>query len=246
MAKMSPIVPVAAAGAALLLMSKKKRRPSPGGTSRFGVHVSSDCQTVVVKDKDLFLQYLIGATKELIDIDQSLTAIQLTDALFGDLAPGCSGFPEEPESGAVVELYSTIARTVTRILAYDPRVQVSSEDFIDKTTAIAYNDWYKAWRNYPSAVVPGVPDGQVSFSSDLSSYEISPTWYENTVKPFVHEAVQQGAGDTAYESFVDQRGVLVGELVEPIAGLPEGNSVVEKFLDELESAIEHAVAEVTA
>ena len=82
---------IVGAGAAAILLSKKKSGKAKGGVAgRWGVRVSSDCQTVDIVDPELFNQFLFGAFNELVETDPSLSLIQMTDALFGDVAPGCS------------------------------------------------------------------------------------------------------------------------------------------------------------
>ncbi len=250
MAKSSSALPILAGGAALILLSggKKKRKKSGGGSSggvRWGIRVSGDCKTVDVVDAKLFNQFMYGAFHELVEADPTLTLIQMTDALFGDIAPQCSGFPEEPESDQVAELYAVIARNIGHFMVEDPRVDLTVGGLIDEATRITFLDWYRAWRNYPSSEVPIAPQDQVSFSSDLSTYEIGPDWYEKTVLPFVGQAGVEGRLETAFQDFVANRGVKVGQFVMSIAELPQGGEAVEHFLDQLEEAIEKASAAVS-
>lgn len=239
----SPALPLLAGGAALLLLAGGKKKGS-ASRGRWGVFVSQDCQEVTITDPRLFEEFLAGGFNQLISIDDSLSVIQISDALFGDVAPNCAGFPEKPDSYLVAELYATIVRSVVRLMVIDPRVSISNEDMVDQATRIAFAEWYEEYSNYPSSEVPSTLDSQVAFSSDLSDYEIGPTWYEETVKPFVAEEIKAGRGDSAYEGFVANRGVLVGRFVRPISELPEDKVAVEDFLDKLEASIDKAAGEL--
>jgi len=237
-------LPIIAGGAALILLGGGKKRKASGRV-RWGVRVSADCQDVKIVDPVLFQKFLIGAFDELVSVDPSLGVMQLTDALFGDVASNCSGFPERPESPAVAELYATIARMMARLMIEDPRVVASDTDLVDEVTQIEFADWYRAWRNYPSPKVMEAPPDEVSFSSDYSKYEIGPKWYSETIKPEAEYAVREGRADSLFEYIVDNRGVLVGQFITPISELPEEKASVEEFLDKLEEAVEKAIAEVS-
>jgi len=237
-------LPIMAGGAALILLGGGKKRKLSGRT-RWGVKVSTDCQDVTIVDPVLFQKFLIGAFDELVSIDPALGIIQLTDALFGDVAPNCSGFPEEPESAAVAELYATIARMMARLMIEDPRVVAADTDLVDEATQIEFADWYRAWRNYPSSTVMKAPPEEVAFSSDYSKYEIGPKWYEATIIPEAEQAVREGRADSLFEYIVENRGVLVGQFITPMSELPEDKPAVEEFLDKLEDAIERAISEVS-
>lgn len=238
-------LPILAGGAALILFSGGKKKRKISGPTRWGVRVTPDCKEITIVNPELFQKFLIGAFDELVQTDPTLGILQLTDALFGDVAPNCSGFPEEPESPAVAELYATIARTMARLMIEDPRVSASDTDLVDETTQIAFADWYRGWRNYPSSEVMHVPEEQVSFSADYTNYEIGPKWYEKTIRPEATAALHEGRIDSLYEFVVERRGVLVGRFVTPISELPEGKPAVEEFLDKLEENIERAVVEVS-
>ncbi len=246
MAKKASALPILAGGAALLLLGgKKKRRKKSGkvaGGVRWGIRISSDCKQVDVVSADLFHEFMFGAFNELVEADPSLTLIQMSDALFGDIAPHCSGFPEEPESAQVAELYAVIARNIGQFMVGDPRVDLSMGALIDEATRISFTDWYRAWRNYPSPDVPDAPGNQVSFSSDLSTYKIGPDWYTHTVVPFVTLAASEGRLNTAFQDFVANLGVKVGQFVMPISELPQDSDVVIHFLNQLDKAIEAAAS----
>lgn len=246
MANKSSALPIVAGGAALLLLSssKKKKKKSSGPRSRWGVSVSKDCNTVTVVNQDLFNQFLYGAYDELVSIDPSLTLIQITDALFGEVAPTCSGFPEQPESSEIAELYAVIARAVGSYLVTDSRTKDSIGSLIDEATEISFVDWYIGWRNYPSPEIPDKPSNQVAFSSDLSGYDIGPSWFEENVRPFVQNGQNEGWIDSAYEKFIDSAGVMVGRFIMPIKELPQDVPSVKDFLSKVEEAIQAATAEV--
>lgn len=246
MAKKSAL-PFIAGGAALLLLSsqdKRKRTAKSSGKSRWGIQVSPDCKTVNVVDAKLFNRFMLGAFNELVETDPSLTLIQMTDALFGDVAPNCRGFPEDPQSAEVAELYATIARSIFQFMVGDPRIKASAGEMIDEATQISFVDWYRAWRNYPSSDIPEAPDDQVSFSSDLSTFYIGTQWYPKTVVPFVAEAAKNGEMDIVFKKFTNERNVLVGQFTTPIDELPQDEVAVVEFLDKLEEAIVEAKKEI--
>jgi len=246
MAKKTSALPILAGGAAVLLLAgkKKKKKSGNGGNVRWGIRVSPDCTKVDVVDVNLFHKFMFGAFNELVSADPSLTLIQMSDALFGDIAPNCSGFPEDPESAEVAELYAIIARNVGQFMVADPRVDLTMGALIDEATQISFTDWYRAWRNYPSSDVPEAPDNQVSFSSDLSTFKVGSNWYVDTILPFVGEAGAAGRLETAFEDFVGNRGVLVGKFVMPIAELPQDNETVVRFLNELQASVQQAEKDV--
>ncbi len=244
MAKSALPLIIGAGAAAVLLSKKKKKSGKGGGAGRWGVQVSSDCRTVDIVNPELFSQFLFGAFNELVETDPSLTLIQMTDALFGDVAPDCSGFPEDPQSAAVAELYAVIARAMGQYMVNDPRVDLTIGGLIDQATQTTFTDWYRAWRNYPSSDVAVVPSSEVSFSSDLSIYEIGPDWYKETVVPFVLVVSDSNRLDMAFEDFVASRGVMVGQFIAPISELPQDVDSVEDFLDKLEEAIDKATEEI--
>lgn len=233
------------AGALAVVAASKKKKSKSKGHVRWGIRISSDCKQVDVVDPKLFDQFLYGAFNEMVAADPEFSLIQITDALFGDIAPHCSGFPEEPESAQVAELYAVIARQIGMFMVWDPRLNVTMGSLIDDATKISFVDWYRAWRNYPSSDVPEAPASQVAFSSDLSSYDIGSKWYEETVLPFVAQSAAEGRVDSAFEDFVAFRGVKVGQFVMPISELPQDSPVVVEFLDTVEEAIDQAIAELS-
>lgn len=237
---------LAAGGAALLFVSSGSKKGKKKKKGRWGVSISGKCKTITVYDADLLMDFLFNAYKELMEADPDLTVLQVTDALFGDIAPNCSGFPEKPESPAVVEFYTFIARHVAMFMVDDPAKDVTPKDMVDEATSIAFDDWYKQWRNYPSAEVQQAPSSQVAFSSDLSDYKIGSDWYTQNIKPFAEQAKAENRVDSAFEDYVENRGVLVGSFIQPISELPEGKDAVEDFLDKLDAALERAFGEVSA
>jgi len=244
MAKNSALPLVAGAGAVLLLSSKKKKKKRSGPRARWGVRVSSDCKTVEVVDAGLFNQFMFGAYEELISVDSNLTLIQVSDALFGEVAPNCSGFPEDPESADVAELYAVIARNIAFFMARDHRTADSMGSLLDEATNIAFVDWYRWWRNYPSSDIPEGPSAQVVFASDLSGYKIGPNWFEEVVRPFVQSAQENGRIEMAFEDFVNNLGVIVGQFTKPIQELPQDKPAVQNFMNELQAAVTKASSEV--
>lgn len=245
MAKKTSALPLIAGGAAVLMLANgKKKKKKTSGNVRWGVRISDDCKKVDVVNAELFHQFMFGAFDELVSVDPSLSLIQMADALFGDIAPNCSGFPEDPESDEVAELYAVIARNVGQYMVDDPRVEMTLGTLVDEATKISFTDWYRAWRNYPSANVPSVPSDQVAFSSDLSDFEVGRQWYSATVLPFVEDAAESGRIETAFEDFVTNRGVMLGKFVMPISDLPQDEESVVRFIDELQAAIEQAQKEI--
>lgn len=247
MAKSSSALPLLAGGAALVFLGgkkKKKKKGISGGKSRWGIQISSDCMEVNVVDVDLFHKFMFGAFNELVDADPSLSLIQMSDALFGDVAPNCSGFPEDPESDQVAELYAVIARNVGQFMVADPRVDLTMGGLIDEATKISFTDWYRAWRNYPSSDPTAAPQDQVSFATDMSNYTIGPEWYTKTVLPFVAAAGEAGRAESAFEDFANNRGVKVGQFVMPISGLPQDEPKVVEFLNVLQEAVARAQKEI--
>lgn len=244
MAKKSSALPLVAGGAALLLMSGKKKKKKSGNPSRWGVSISKDCQTIKIVDPKLFEQFLYGAYDELASVDSSLRLIQITDALYGEVAPNCAGFPEDPSSAEIAELYAVIARAVGSFMVADPRNDATMGAIIDEATQISFIDWYRAWRNYPTAAVPDPLANQVAFSSDMSGYKVGPNWFEETVRPFVQAAHDEGRIDTVLVDFANNRGVLVGKFVMPISELPTEEASTQGFMAELDAAIAQAHSEV--
>lgn len=233
--KNSPALPLLVAGGALVVASKKKKKK--GRSSHWGVRVTKACEIQVV-DPVLFERFVLGALYELRDIDPSLDAFQLTDAMFGEVAPECSPFPEAPENSSVVKFYFTLLRANSRNLIANKIV--SPEEVSSHPRSGEFIDWYRTWLNPPSPEVPSAPDNQVAFSSDFSEYVIGPNWYEQTVKPFV-AGVSDGA--SAYEDFINHLSVAVGKLIVPIHQLPADPPSVQDFIAKVQSAIEQAQQE---
>ena len=248
MAKSSMLLPVAAGGAALLLLSsskKKKKSGKPAGRTRWGVRISNDCQTVDIVDPKLFERFTYGAFNELVDADKSLTLLQMSYALFGDIVEDkCSGFPERPESSDIAELFTVVMRRVAQYMIEDDRIKAGAGQLMDDETLEHFTQWYRAWRNYPSSDVPAVTAGHVSFASDYSDYQISPEWKKETVLPFVKGAVEDGADDISsiFESFKERIGVMVGKFIYPISELPTDKASVKGFLLKAQQAIKDAAA----
>lgn len=228
----------------MLLMSGKKKKKKSGNGSRWGVSISKDCQTIKIVDPKLFDQFLYGAYDELASVDSSLRLIQITDALYGEIAPNCAGFPEDPASAEIAELYAVIARAVSTFMVADPRNDATMGAIIDEATQISFIDWYRGWRNYPTSDVPDPLANQVAFSSDMSGYKVGPNWFEETVRPFVQAAHDEGRLDTVLVDFANNRGVLVGKFVMPISELPQEEASTQGFITELEAAIAQAQSEV--
>lgn len=226
------------AGAVAVLASSKKKKKKRG---HWGIYVSKDCQRVEVTNQLLFRDFLLGGYKELIGIDPELDVFQVTDAMFGEVAPACSPFPENPESAGVVELYSIIVKSVTGFMVADqnPNILAMMKD----PRAIEFAKWYYHWKNPPDSALPDIPADQVGFSSDYSNYEIGKQWYTGTVAPFVRNMKQSGNGNKAYKAFIENRAVSVGRMILPIAELPTDRPMVTQFLEQVKAAIEQALAE---
>jgi len=249
MAKSSALPLLVGGAAALALASgkkkkKKKKSSGGGGKIRWGVRVTSDCQDVIIENDELFSDFILAGYQELHGIDPDLDVIEISTALFGEVAPDCSPFPEEPESGAIAELFAFVMRRVAFYMVADGRQQ--NIDLVEDSMGIAFNDWYTQWRNYPSSDIYDFPPSQVGFANDFSKYKIGPQWYSKTIKPFVATAVQQGRAGTAFEDYVANNRVLVGEFEKDIASLPQDQPVVDDYLDEVEEAIDRALSEINA
>src|SRR5690606_18701676 len=74
----------------------------------------------------------------------------------------------------------------------------------------------------------------VTFTSDLSKFNIGKDWFQYEVVPFVKLANDEGKLDTAFEDFVSQRSVIVGVKEIPIKDLPGNQESVIRFFDKLE------------
>jgi len=249
MAKSSTPLLLGAGALAVAATRKKKKKRSKG---HYGVRVSSDCKKVTFTNWELFQDFTLGAYAELMAADDSLSIVQVTEALFGEVAPQCAPFPEEPQSPAIAELYNVIIRLVTQHMAQDKRPQLAA--FRDDPLAKEFLEWYRYWRNPPSPEIPqDFPDSEVAFSADLSAYEIGKNWYAKTVKPFVIAMVSagnipQGWGQPRivgeiYDEFLANRAVVVGQFIMPIESLDK-RAMVPDFLDKVRDAIERATSEV--
>lgn len=232
--KTSPVLPVLVGGAVLVVASKKKKKTK---SSHWGVRVVKGCDVEIVND-ELFDRFIVGAFHELIDIDPDLDAFQLTDSMFGEVAPECGIFPEEPASDSAVDFYFLLLKANTRALL--AKGLATKQEIAQHPRAQEFIEWYTYWRNPPSASVPAVPDNQVGFASDFSNYVIGPNWYAETVVPFVRSKPED---DDILTAFADERAVAVGKIAMPIAQLPIAYEAVEDFVDKLTAAIEQAKTE---
>lgn len=247
MPKNSATIPVLAGGAALLLMSggKKKKRQAKSGSTRWGVKVSADCQTVKFVNNIEFNKFIFGASRQLAEMDPNLTLIQISDALFGEVAPDCRGFPEDPNSSDIADLYIKIVQTVAPYLVdHMGHAAESLDELADEVTDVNLIDWYNRWRNYPASTVPEAPSSEVAFSGDLTRYIIGKDWYQKTLVPFVAKALNEGFSDIT-DLFLENRGVLVGKGVIPASELPEDKGVVSKFFDYVEESVARAELELS-
>jgi len=245
-----PKTAIVAGGIAIAAASsrKKKTRGAGGpssipGSVRRGVRVSDDCSSVDIVNRGVFDNFTYGAYEELMAVDPSYSVFQITDALFGEVAPDCSAFPEEPESADVAELYAVIARMVALYMSQDPRVEGKVGDRISEAQAVGFTDWYRSWRNYPSSDVPQAPSTVVSFSSDYSNYKIGEDWYAQILVPFVANAKDQGRLDSAFEDFLNTYMVAFGVDRVPMSELPLDNPTVQDFMRMLEASIKSASVE---
>lgn len=247
MPKKSASIPVLAGGAALLLMANSKKKPSKRskvGKVRWGVRVSPDCQSAEIVDSVEFNAFIFGGSRELSEIDPTLTLIQISDALFGEVAPGCRGFPEDPNSSDIADLYMTIVQAVGPYLVDGDHAATSLDELADEVVDVNLIDWYNRWRNYPTSTVPEAPPSEVAFSGDLTRYIIGKDWYSKTLVPFVANALKEGISDIA-DLFLENRGVLVGKDVIPASELPEDKGAVSKFFDYVEESVARAELELS-
>ncbi len=239
MAKTSAAPLLLGAGAVAFAASKGKKRKSKRG--HWGVYVSKDCQTVEITNQMLFRDFVRGGYQELFDVDPNLDVLQISDALFGEVAPQCSPFPEEPESAGLAELYRSIVAGVTETMVETGNARIKG--MLESPRAKEFAQWYMHWRNPPSSEIPDVPANEVSFASDYSQFRIGKQWYSETVQPFVMTLVQAGNAGNAYEAFINNRAVAVGRFLLPISELPAEAPMVAQFLEQVKTAVNQALAE---
>ena len=79
---------------------------------------------------------------------------------------------------------------------------------------------------------------------DMAGYKIEANWVEETVRPVVQAAHDEGQIDTVLADFAKNRGVLVGRFVMPIVELPQEEASTKAFITELDAAIAKAHSEV--
>lgn len=241
----SKALPILLGGAAVYAVAKSsKRKHSTSNRSRWGISISRDCSKVEVSDPKMFHQFINGGYDELISVDSSLSPLQISDAMFREVAPECSPFPEDPESVAVVELYAAIVRKVAVLMIMDDRIDSGAVKIYEDLTDNSFMDWYSAWKDYPTSHIESPPDKEVSFASDLSGYTIGENWFEGRVRPFVQDSYDEERLDTVLSDFMENRGVMVGQRIMPISDLPDDQEVVQRFIEELSAAIEKAKSEV--
>lgn len=239
MAKSAAPILLGAGAVALLASSKKKKRKRKRG--HWGIYVSKDCQRVEITNQKLFRDFLLGGYKELIEIDPDLDIFQVSDSMFGEVAPDCAPFPEPPESLGTLELYSIIVKAMTAFMMADrnPKIYHMLED----PRAMEFAQWYEHWKNPPNPKLPDTPPTEVGFSSDYSQYQIGKQWYQETVLPFVRGMKQAGNGSQAYQAFIENRAVSVGRMILPIDQLPQDQQMVAQFLEQVRAAVDQALAE---
>ena len=240
MAKTSAAPLLLAGGAVALAVSKgKKKKKSARG--HWGVYVSRDCQKVEITKQTLFRDFVLGGYKELIGIDPDFDIFQISDALYGEVAPHCSPFPENPESPGLAELYRRIVAGVTEamVTSRNPRVK----EMMQSPRAKEFAQWYIHWRNPPSPEIPDAPASEVAFASDYSQFRIGKQWYAETVAPFVKALVKAGNANQIYDAFISNRAVVVGRALLPINTLPVSQPMVEQFLGQVRAAVDQALAE---
>ena len=243
------ILPVLAGGAAVLALSggkkSKSKGKSSGGVSRWGVKISKDCKKISIFNEKLFLRFINGAYIEALKIDDSFSLLQIADIIFDDVAPNCSGFPEEPESPNVAELYFIILTIVWRIMVEESDYSISDEDLIEPNTAANFSEWYLENTNPKSPEIFEFPADQVAFSGDMDRYKIGKEWYKYNIVPFVRSARINDRLDSAFNDYVLTRNVKVGMFVRPISTLPENEPSVIHFLKKLSDSIDKAKSELS-
>lgn len=228
------------ATAVAVIASKKKKKKKRG---HWGIYVSKDCQRVEITNEILFRDFLLGGYKELIAADPELDIFQISDAMFGEVAPHCAPFPEEPKSLGIVELYKIIVRTVTGFMVADRNPKILN--MVENPRAKEFVQWIEYWKNPPDSTMPEIPPDQAGFSSDFAQYKIGKQWYAQTVQPFVSAMMQAGTVDVdqLFQEFIENRAVSVGRLILPIAELPKDSPMVVQFLEQVRAAVEQARAE---
>lgn len=239
MAKTSAAPLLLGAGAVAVMAAKGKKKKRPKG--HWGIRVSKDCQLVEITNPVLFRDFLLGGYKELVEADPDLGVFQIASAMFGEVAPTCSPFPENPESPGVAELYSLIIKSLTGFMVADRNPKILA--MMDNPESKEFSQWYDYWRNPPSPEIPEAPATEVAFASDLSQYRIGSDWYEGTVLPFVMAFVQANGAAQVYEAFITNRAVSIGRMILPIAELPAESPMIVQFIGQVQDAIARAVAE---
>lgn len=234
MAKVS--APLLLGVGAIALLASRKRGSGSGlgpGRMRNGVFSSADCKTLRVADYDRFNNFMRGGFAELRASGANLDNYAITDRMFRDTAPGCTGFPGVPESADVVMLYMTMMRMVAYQLV-EERI-ANAIDIISDERNAALTAWVNEYGGGPPNELPGnVPEDQVGFSPNYKQRFVGPAWVANTLEPFMASEGQGGRfGDDAYDRFVNGHNVMVGTSFVPIVELPMNEAKVAEFLDRI-------------
>ncbi len=225
------------AGALALFMTQKK--PAGTGRGRFGIRVKDDCK-VEVLDVDRYRNFLKGSYLEEIADNPEAGPLEITETLFTDLAPTCNHFPDQPESMDIYRLYMNVLNYVTNFLIQDAKLLPGDMLNISKDSGLT--DWSKWNLEHLGGMWGAVPEDQVGFARDFSSFRVGPNWEEDTLAPFVMEGKKQNlSNQEIFDAFTARRAVLVGEhKYVAIAELPESSPVVQEFLERIIKGIEAA------
>jgi hypothetical protein len=225
-------------GALALLASGKKKAPSRPGRTRHGVFVSDDCSELEIRDQEKLRNFINGAYRELRDSDPELDWFDLTDALFGDIAPDCEGYPDDPQSADVAEFYAFILRSVAYKLIGDKLGNIL--DIITDDRVGDFGKWYKAYGGGLMSDLPkDIPDDQVGFSPDYTKSYVGPKWESKTLIPYMKNLVQAGS-DKPVEMFMRTHNVALGRNFVRFIDLPEQEPNVQALFEQIHAAFNTA------
>jgi hypothetical protein len=222
---------------ALALMAGKKKTGGVSGRTRQGVFVSTDCTQVEIRNQERLRNFINGAYRELREADPDLDWFELTDALFGDIAPDCGGYPEDPYSADVADFYAFMLRTVAYKLVEDNPanlVEIFTEDRIAD-----FGSWYKIYAGGPPGDLPeNIPLDQVGFSPDFTQVYIGPQWESKTVIPYLQEKVKAGEAEEAIEMFMRDHNAAIGRQFVRFFDLPKQEPNVQTLHQKIQDAFD--------
>lgn len=234
MAKNAAPLLIGVGALALLASGKKKKAPSKPGRTRHGVFVADDCSMVEIRSQEKLRNFLNGAYRELRETDPDLDWFQLTDALFGDIAPDCGGFPEDPQSADVAEFYAFVLRTVAYKLIGDKLGNII--DIITDDRVGEFGNWYKEYVGGLLSDLPeGIPEDQVGFSPDYTKFYVGPKWESRTLIPGLKNLISSG-NENPVEMFMRTHNVALGRNFVRFIDLPPQEPNVQTVYNQIQTA----------